>query len=298
MRKIAPASAGVLVAERQQTSVYEFVNGGLFFKKTSQEKEYYDFQQEQSSFMAAFFTQIFGSFYFIASRVGFMIYFPSVFSSFSAVFAVLIFVVLGWTLVYLKHMNKNYNHQSVAILENIWYFVTNVSVALSVFAKAYNGQCVMDNNHANNFIERFGCSTTMHEAHEGYMIISLILPTILQIMMKGIVWENQIFTLACCIFVNGFTIFHYEMTYSYPLYIMFAPFSVITLYFFHVQQLELFFSHCKSNQLIKENKSLARQDHVNEMRHLIGNVAHDMKTVSVSVLYVSLCVNVNVTWLI
>eukprot|EP01034_Spumella_vulgaris_P025566 gene25566-32036_t len=81
------------------------------------------------------------------------------------------------------------------------------------------------------------------------MSISLIFPTILTLVMTGITWNNQLFSL-----------------------------FFVTLYFNHIQQLKLYLLHEQQLRLLEMNKALAREDHVSEMRHLIGNVAHDMKT--------------------
>jgi hypothetical protein len=47
--------------------------------------------------------------------------------------------------------------------------------------------------------------------------------------------------------------------------------------------LKLYFLYERQLHLLEDNKVLAKEDHVSEMRHLIGNVAHDLKTVSFDV---------------
>ncbi|RYH29112.1 HAMP domain-containing histidine kinase [archaeon] len=56
--------------------------------------------------------------------------------------------------------------------------------------------------------------------------------------------------------------------------------SVVLIMEVHRQSYALFFTHRKLSDALKERQQAADEENATEMRHMIANVAHDLKTVS------------------
>ena len=68
--------------------------------------------------------------------------------------------------------------------------------------------------------------------------------------------------------------------------ILYVVFSAIILYDNQRQNLALFFLGEKLKHSLAENERLADETHASELRHMIANVAHDLKTVSMMFIYI------------
>lgn len=68
-----------------------------------------------------------------------------------------------------------------------------------------------------------------------------------------------------------------------PFFIAFAPTSLILLYESERQNKVIFLVTERLSFLLEENERLADETHANELRHMVGNVAHDLRTVSLHI---------------
>ena len=100
--------------------------------------------------------------------------------------------------------------------------------------------------------------------------------------LTAIIFEPRLYVLWLCHFPTSFLMFFsiYKSFYGLvPLLICF-----VTLTFLqgelHFQRTQSFLNQRKLQQLLEENERNADANHAMEMRHMIGNVAHDLKTVS------------------
>jgi hypothetical protein len=69
-------------------------------------------------------------------------------------------------------------------------------------------------------------------------------------------------------------------TNSLPIFIFYIPFSLIVLIEGRRRELYQFFLCQRYKQLLDENERSSNEHHATELRQMIGNVAHDLKTVS------------------
>ena len=60
-----------------------------------------------------------------------------------------------------------------------------------------------------------------------------------------------------------------------------VPLTALVLFELQRQMKSIFDLTERMQYLIKENAKMSSEMHANEMRHMIGNVAHDLKTVLV-----------------
>ena len=65
---------------------------------------------------------------------------------------------------------------------------------------------------------------------------------------------------------------------------MTLPTTLIVMYTFQRQTLSLFLVNQSQKRLLDDNERLAEENHAKELRHMIGNVAHDLKTVRCCIL--------------
>jgi len=84
-----------------------------------------------------------------------------------------------------------------------------------------------------------------------------------------------IFTSAVMITVS--LMYDSNYTFSIVLWTLGVVFFVIEL---HMQKLHLFLCQHNLKETLSENERTADEQYSTELRHMIGNVAHDLKTVS------------------
>ncbi len=77
-----------------------------------------------------------------------------------------------------------------------------------------------------------------------------------------------------------FTLFYYDLLDTLTALIAFIPLATLLLYENYRQKVALFLLTQSQKNLLEENERLAAETHANELRSMIGNVAHDLKTVS------------------
>lgn len=117
---------------------------------------------------------------------------------------------------------------------------------------------------------------------EDMMLFSLIIPAILCVILKGAKWEAQLLSFAINFSAMLYTMFAYDLTISLLGCLIFVPVCLILMYENRRQNVALYLLSRSQESLVVENERLAAETHANELRHMIGNVAHDLKTVIVS----------------
>jgi signal transduction histidine kinase/FixJ family two-component response regulator len=113
---------------------------------------------------------------------------------------------------------------------------------------------------------------------EGIAVLSLMLPIIVYVVFKGVRFRHVI--LANCILfaVDLYLMIHYKLRQSWlPIVFGFA-FSMFVTSEYHRQCWHNFFITFRLQHALSENARMAEEIKGNELRHMIGNVAHDLKT--------------------
>jgi hypothetical protein len=120
----------------------------------------------------------------------------------------------------------------------------------------------------------------------------LVLMTMSPFLLSIVFHSTEWFTTFCC-WMNGIGFMLYRnwpnssanSCLAFGMYIML---SLAISYEYRRQSLSKFLLAQNLKLLIQENERLADEFHANEMRHMIANVAHDLKTVR-SVLFILSC---------
>ncbi len=123
---------------------------------------------------------------------------------------------------------------------------------------------------------------TIRALPEGLAGASLMMPVLLYMVFKQLRFRYAIYIMLGAFAGNMIVLVLYDLRVSLPRALMGVILSLFILFEYHRQ---CWHSFMISNQLVKtldENSRLADEVKSTELRHMIGNVAHDLKTVRFS----------------
>lgn len=145
-----------------------------------------------------------------------------------------------------------------------------------------------NSTNASNFTETL--QTTVHSmtciSSKNYSRISsiqtILLMSICPQLLIAILYEPRIYLVLACHLTSTILLVVATTSSLYvtlPL-ILSAIVTSVLLYELHFQRIQSFLNHRRLQQILRTNEKNADAIHAMEMRHMIGNVAHDLKTVS------------------
>jgi hypothetical protein len=205
----------------------------------------------------------------------------------------LIIVVSGWTLYALfikKHSNSSKNKKFLSmdveklcnLIQAIFYIALVVSHCTYMIHRILNGPC-----HGSLVTENRQCNPMMESQFfpPDTAVILMMLPIFFIVVMR----EVRIFlTIFCWLFVIGSFILASFLMNTYrtaPVIVFYFTFSFILILDCYKHYFLLYLCNRKLRTTLDMNKVLSEQNRAIEMRHLIANVAHDLKTVSLIVVF-------------
>jgi signal transduction histidine kinase len=119
------------------------------------------------------------------------------------------------------------------------------------------------------------------------VMLLMIQPLCYSVAFKSLQFEFVVATWAIIICALFGAVWMVEAYQSLPAILIYMPLSLALLLENHRQDLILFFVVKSQRKLLAENKQMS-EERTTEMRHMIANVAHDLKTVSFFRLFFSL----------
>jgi hypothetical protein len=184
-------------------------------------------------------------------------------------------------------LKKRYNQIEASpflqrILPYCEVFVTLSSqgtVALFLLARVLHGKC-----ESLNQLDVWSCSSEFKSrALPQELLIALMLyPIANSIIFKNVHFKHVVMSWVLTLVVISFFIAFTGATQSIPALVFYAPFSGGFLLENHRQDLILFHVLRSQKRLLVENRQMS-EDKQTEMRHMIANVAHDLKTVLIPI---------------
>ncbi len=143
-------------------------------------------------------------------------------------------------------------------------------------ARVYNGKC-----HSLNQLEMYKCNSELSSRAlpQEYLLILMINPVVNSIVFKSLRFEHVFLSWIIVIATLVVCVIYANATQSLPAICTYIPTSLLLLFENHRQDLILFFVVKSQKRLLVENKRMS-DEMATEMRHMIANVAHDLKTVS------------------
>jgi ABC-type multidrug transport system fused ATPase/permease subunit len=109
----------------------------------------------------------------------------------------------------------------------------------------------------------------------------LVVMSFCPLILTAVFHEPRLYLVISCFITTG-TLMLYSVSgsffYALPILVIFFILIVLSVEL-HRQRMASFLTQRKLQQILTENEKNADKVHATEMRHMIGNVAHDLKTV-------------------
>lgn len=250
----------------------------LSLKDESYDTLYFDFQQTQMNYYSVFILLIYTTVVvYRAARI--VEDFPNALGYFNLFVSSIVMIAAtlccALRLLYRPAgLSKKITMPLICFLETIWLLGWNVFCADTVLLSIVNGHC-----KADDFT--FGCSQSNGKLDNDKMLTSMMVAVFIYLILRTAKWEVVIFSYVLNIAVIIYCIFHYNLGGSTATFFSFLPFSTLALYEYRRQIMRLF-------ELNVEHTRTMEEEQATELRHMIGNVAHDLKTVSFPYLFLQL----------
>lgn len=169
---------------------------------------------------------------------------------------------------------RTYLSTLIPYCENFSSLTSTLSIGLSMFARLYNGKCT------NISDQRWNCNPeyTAHALPQDHLVILMMYPLVHSIVYKALRIDCVVISWVVAIIIMFFAVWWADAVNSIPAIVVYIPLSALMLYENYRQDLILYFVVKRQRKLLAENKQMA-DDQATELRHMIANVAHDLKTV-------------------
>lgn len=239
------------------------------------------------------------SVYYVLSTVNRAMYFMEVgseeapvMSKYNVVYLVFeaILIILVWVLVWLKRnqngntlnarkvvvVNQVTNTSAIMYLQNTVIIFVTLVLGFWLLIRVADGQCE-DRLSPLNF--------TCNPNDENYglpvdsMIAVMLIPLTFCVVLRGTHFSVHLTTWALTLGFLLATAAFVRIDQNISFFAIYAPTSLILLYESERQNKVIFLVTDKLSYLLLENERLADETHANELRHMVGNVAHDLRTV-------------------
>jgi hypothetical protein len=164
-------------------------------------------------------------------------------------------------------------------------FASQITLSLFLLARILNGRC-----HSLDQLHMWSCNSEIDSRAlpQEFMVILMMYPIANSIIFKNlpiihvyVSWLASLVVIALFIGIAG-------ATQSIPALLLYLPFSGAFLMENYRQDLILFHVVKSQKKLLLENKQMS-DEMATELRHMIANVAHDLKTVPFLPLFPFLC---------
>ncbi len=260
----------------------------LTFRTEKEQTEFEHFKVSQTNLYAFVCMQSFVTLFIAINKWYSWYYFPSLLSLVALIIGLITPCALGFVLVAFRLIknNRNIERQNtmsektlikiINFCESFWVLMTCVSYSMSIAVVVSSGEC----QNGDDFVRAQGCNYNDDQMPLDMTMISIILPIMLSAIAKGAKWEFIVMSFVvnfCCLL---FLMFYFNLAASSLASLLsFLPFCLVVMYETQRQNVALFLMTQSQQNLLEENERLADEVHANELRHMIGNVAHDLKTV-------------------
>jgi hypothetical protein len=213
-------------------------------------------------------------------------YNPSNLNLFSIVYCGIFEVLFGWILLlllyYVRRVNpQSINHQkqieALGWIENLFFVAKSISYLFSLLTLIMNGQCE-DEVVGTLSACKYG---SVHQLPEGLMALMLLHPMLMSMLIKSVKSETVFF---CWVMIVSFilgTIVIWDFDFSVGSFCTITFISLLNLFELQRQKFSMFFLSQELRGTVTENERLEKENRASELKHLIGNVAHNIKTVRI-----------------
>ena len=180
----------------------------------------------------------------------------------------------------LKQKNPSVFFQSLApwlnFIMNCLAVFSSLTLGLFLLARILNGRC-----QSLDQLHMWSCNSEYdsHALPQEIVLCLMFLPVMLSTTFKAVRTQFIFLSWLICIFFIALAIIIGDAYQSLPALIIYTPLSATVLYEIHRQNVVQFLVLKKQKMLLEANKRLSEEAQ-NELRFMIANMAHDLKTVS------------------
>jgi hypothetical protein len=178
--------------------------------------------------------------------------------------------------------NKITTNEVSVLFDSLGLFLLVLAAEFMMIMRVKNGSC---KGIRSNKLWQCNTEHNSNMIPIEQMLVMMVSPLIYTILFHSrmkltiIIWISVIINLLIAINIVGFSaattfVFYFYAVISFLLLMQIRKLRVS--YFYRSKQLEF---------LLSENERLADESYATELRHMIGNVAHDLKTVQILILY-------------
>jgi hypothetical protein len=155
-------------------------------------------------------------------------------------------------------------------LEIVWIFVLVVATCL-------NSHFLVDQAHAHPTLTH---AQSPHRMADGMVVFSLLMPAFGYLVAKPLSFRHAALCWTISLVYNASLLSVHNLYLSKPILWIFATLSLFLLVELHRQDHVAFVLASNLQVALVENKWHSEESKSNELKHMLGNIAHDLKTVS------------------
>jgi hypothetical protein len=189
----------------------------------------------------------------------------------------LILIVNSWALRFIAQVigSKCNNKRISNLIESVGITFLVFAAEIVILGRVLNGSC---NTYENNYEWKCNSQHELKQIPTDNLFILMFAPIAFSVMFHSrltvmlIIWISVIITIIICLT-------YFSLITSLEICILYIFLTVLMLIEIRRQNLTYFFILQQLKMLFVENERLADESFANELRHMIGNVAHDLKTV-------------------
>jgi hypothetical protein len=173
--------------------------------------------------------------------------------------------------------NKNILIETMWILEDMYIISITILGGLILVYRCQYGPC----GNLSPMIQVFICNGEHSSEYipSEIAVMTLIVSLTSKILLKGSRYKAPWISLAVGMCFVFYAIYITKFWKSLWLPILMVPFIVLSMGELSRQNVESFQLHESLHQSLEDNEKMAEELRLNEMKMMIGNVAHDLKTV-------------------
>jgi len=259
------------------------LNWRLKFKDSQRQEEFVDYYKRQQCTRVLLLVNIYFSFFLWPSSILAMYFNRTwgqwVYSSISFLLNTLAFIG-GWSVYYEEKLPKILNAWKSTI-RTILIITYMIFIVFGCIRNVFTS-CDQIDHTAQNFVFGWHCAD---EDNDGSILpiyalpLLVITPIVIMICFREVRLDMMlcISILANAVFIMFVIMFAFDITYIVStIFFMFITLALlIDIHLFHIHN---FLRYKQLQEILADNKQMVEENRASELRNMIGNLAHDLKT--------------------
>lgn len=265
----------------QASSIFSHVTPFLMFRNETNRLKFSEFKKSISSKYTYLVAYLVMAYYIGFASLSTYSYYPTALSVVLVLIAYIFPVLVGFFVLLLNYKDVlccssmlDKLSKYTEGLESLWLIGCALCFGLLILSMGPNGKCT--NTGA------FGCNYSGVEGKmpEDIVFASAILPLFLSCAVKSASWSAILLTYFIGVFASVFTVLYYNLQIWWMPMLLFEVGLLMVLCDQRRQSVQVFLLTESQTALLIQIEKMTEEAHAKELRSMIANVAHDLKTVS------------------